>query len=87
LRRTDAAAALGLTETEIVELWKDQRELSVRDVRLLAALLGAPREDVAKHAGVSTPVPRDDDAGARLERIERELGEIKSLLMELKARR
>jgi transcriptional regulator with XRE-family HTH domain len=89
LRRADAAAALGLTEAEIAELWKDQRELGARDVRLLAALLGVTREEVAKRAGVSTPVPRDAEPGvdARLSRIEGDLAEIKSILIELRSRR
>lgn len=83
LTRADLARALGLGETEIGEIWKDQRELSARDVALIAALLNASAQDVAKHAGVSTPVPRSDahsDLAKRLERVERELEEIKALL-------
>jgi transcriptional regulator with XRE-family HTH domain len=89
LKRADAATALGLSDTEIAELWKDQRELSAHDVRLLAALLGAPREEVARRAGVSTPLPYDEDAGIgeRLARIEAELAEIKSQLATLRASR
>jgi transcriptional regulator with XRE-family HTH domain len=89
LKRRDVATALGLSEAQIGELWKDQRELSVQDVRLLAALLGASSEEIAGHAGISTPTPRDGggDIGARLARIETELAEIKSLLLELRARR
>jgi len=84
LTRADLARALGLDESEIAEVWKDQRELSARDVALMAALLNVSPEDVAKHAGVSTPVPRDDGfsgIAARLERVERLLQDIKSLLM------
>jgi transcriptional regulator with XRE-family HTH domain len=89
LKRADVAAALGLGEIEIAELWKDQRELSTRDVRLLATLLAATREEVAERAGVSTPAPRNADIGIgeRLARIEAELTEIKSQLAELKAQR
>lgn len=88
LKHADAAAALGLSETEIAELWKDQRELTAHNVRLLAALLGAPREEVAKRAGISTPLPGDAgvDLNERLARIEVELAEIKSLLIELRTR-
>jgi transcriptional regulator with XRE-family HTH domain len=88
LKRADAAAALGLSETEIAELWKDQRELSAQDVRLLAGLLGATGEEIAKRAGTSTPVPQDDDAGldAKLVRVENELREIKALLAKRGAR-
>lgn len=85
LKRGDAASALGLSESEIAELWKDQRELSAQDVRVLAALLGASPTDVATHAGVSTPVPRDDFV-ERLARIEAELSAIRAELRELKAK-
>jgi transcriptional regulator with XRE-family HTH domain len=90
LSRADLAAALGLNETQIAEVWKDQRELSARDVALIAALLNVPAEDVAKHAGVSTPVPKGDalaDIAKRLERVERMLEDIKSLLKNALARR
>lgn len=85
LTRRDLAAALGLTEIEIGELWKDQREVTPDNVRVIAALLGVSREDVAKHAGVSTRVPQD--TADRLTRIETELKEIKALLEELRVRR
>lgn len=87
LTRAEAGTALGLTEAEIAEMWKDQRELSTRDVRVLAGLLGSSGEEVARRAGVSTPVPHGGDTGVQLDRIERELAEIKSLLLELRARK
>ena len=38
-------------------------------------------KEIAKRAGVSTPVPRDDDGiETRLARVEAELAEIKALL-------
>jgi transcriptional regulator with XRE-family HTH domain len=85
LKKSDVATALGLTETEINELWKDQRELKANDVRLLAALLGVTPAEIATRAGISTPVPKDApfDPGAldaRLARIEAELAEIKALI-------
>jgi transcriptional regulator with XRE-family HTH domain len=87
LTRGDLASALGIGKAEIAEIWKDQRELSENDVRVLAGLLGVSRENVVKHAGISTPLPRDDaaDEGDRLARIEAELSEIKSILLELKS--
>jgi transcriptional regulator with XRE-family HTH domain len=86
LTRNDLAAALGLDEREIGELWKDQREITADNVRIIAALLGVSPHDVANRAGVSTPIPQDnrDD---RLARIEMELREIKVLLVDLRARR
>jgi transcriptional regulator with XRE-family HTH domain len=92
LTRADAAAALGLSAEQISDLWKDQREVSAGDVRILAALLAASPVEVASRAGVSTPVPKDVPADAlgefaeRLARVERALAEIKALLLELRAR-
>jgi hypothetical protein len=85
LKKADVATALGLTEAQLHELWKDQRELKANDVRVLAALLGATPAEIASRAGISTPVPKDapfDPAAldARLARIEAELAEIKALI-------
>jgi transcriptional regulator with XRE-family HTH domain len=84
LSRGDVARALGLSDSEIAEVWKDQRELSTRDVAMLAALLAATPHDIAHHAGVSTPVPKPSiaitDLAARLERVEAELLAIKETL-------
>ena len=94
--RSDLAAALGLSERDLADVWKDQRELSARDVAAIAAFLGAPPEEVADRAGISTPVPKVAPAdaaqtasaiaelGERLARIERTLGEIKALLLDLR---
>jgi len=99
LGRADLARALGLSEQEIGELWKDQRELSARNVAVIAALLGAPAAEVADRAGVSTPVPRalsaDPAALAetlaafdeRLARLERTLDDVKALLLDLRRTR
>lgn len=99
LARSDLARALGLSDDEISEVWKDQRELSARDVSRMATLLHVPAAEVATHAGVSTPTPRavaGDPAalgevlaefGARLERVERGLAEIKALLLDLRRTR
>ena len=92
LARADAAAALGLDAEQISDLWKDQREVSAGDVRILAALLAAAPAEVASRAGVSTPVPRDVPRDAlgefaeRLARVEHTLAEIKALLLELRER-
>ncbi len=85
LSRGDLARALGVSEKELADIWKDQRELSARDVALMAALLNATPQEIAHHAGVSTPVPSANPSLANMEtrllRVERELLEIKSLLM------
>jgi hypothetical protein len=84
LSRSDAARALGLSDSEVAEVWKDQRELSARDVATLAALLAASPQDVAHHAGVSTPIPKTSmsivELARRLERVEAELAAIREKL-------
>jgi transcriptional regulator with XRE-family HTH domain len=85
LSRSDLGKSLGLSEQQIVELWKDQRELTAREVRIIAALLGAPPAEIAQRAGISTPVPKDDDNVPssileRLDRIDKTLAELKGLV-------
>jgi len=86
LSHADIGRALGLSSNDIGEVWKDQRELSARDVAILAALLAVTPQEIAHHAGISTPVPKADGApslaelAARLERVETLLVEIKTML-------
>jgi transcriptional regulator with XRE-family HTH domain len=88
LARATVATALGLSDEDIAEIWKDQRELKARDVAILANLLAATPAEIAHHAGVSTPVPRasaDPSLQAieeRLARIEEKLDELTALLRE-----
>jgi len=86
LTRADAARALGLNDTQLGELWKDQRELRAQDVRILAALLAVAPEEVATRAGVSTPIPRPGgrDLETRVTRVEMELAAMRSELNSLK---
>jgi hypothetical protein len=92
LDRAAIAAALGLNAEQVAEVWKDQRELSAGDVRMLSMLLSVSPEEVASRAGVSTPVPKDAppqdlaEIGERLVRVERVLAEIKVLILDLRAR-
>lgn len=88
LSRSDVATALGLSSSQIEDLWKDQRELSAQDVRILAALIGAPPAEVAARAGISTPVPREQESDTaalakRMERMEKVLVEIRDLVRKL----
>lgn len=76
LRREDLGAMLGLDAVAIAEIWKDQRELKAADVALIAALLNVSPHEVAKRAGISTPVPAPAGIEARLTAIEGKLDEI-----------
>src|SRR5580692_313474 len=79
LTREAVAAALGFNADQLAEVWRDQRELRAEHVRVLAALLGVPTEEIASRAGVSTPGPRED-VETRLARVEAEIAAIKALL-------
>ena len=80
LARVDLGRALGLGEEQLAEVFKDQRELSAGNVRLIAALLGVDAKEIASRAGVSTPVPQEMSVEQRLAHLEAEVDEIKSML-------
>src|SRR5208282_1215293 len=84
LARATLATALGVSERELAEIWKDQRELTARDVAIFASLLDVPAQDVALHAGISTPVPRAEptlsEIAERLARIEEALAQLTALV-------
>lgn len=84
LTRAPVAAALGFTEEELAEVWKDQRELRAAQVTILAGLLGVTPEEVASRAGVSTPVPKAEptlsELATRLARLEAEVVALKARL-------
>lgn len=57
------AQALGLSEEELAEMWKDQREITDGQIGTMALLLGVPEAEVKKRGGLQgTP-----EAKARLE--------------------
>lgn len=66
LSRQDFGRVLGLGAEEVEALWKDQREITAREVALMAALLAVPPAEIAQRAGVSTPVPSEPGAAAPL---------------------
>lgn len=72
LPRAAMAAVAGLSEDELAEVFKDQRELSAGHVSAFAELLGVSAAEVADRAGVSTPKPSARSAtDARLAALER----------------
>ena len=80
------AAAAGMSEAELVLVFKDQRELSAEEVGIFADLLGVPPTQVAHHAGVSTPVPGQDDLPGRLLALERKVAVLEAEIARLKGR-
>jgi hypothetical protein len=86
--RADVARLLALTPLQVDELWKDQRELSARDVALLGRFLNHPARVIAERAGVSTPVPEEHPSAETTiielqERVERLEGQVRFLLAEI----
>lgn len=76
LDRATLAAVAGWTADQLAAVYKDQREISPREVQTIAAFLNQPPEEIARRCGVSTrAVPREDIA-ARLDAIEARLSRI-----------
>ncbi|MBR7621674.1 helix-turn-helix domain-containing protein [Phenylobacterium sp. 20VBR1] len=83
LSRRVMAAAAGMSEADLTLVFKDQRELSEAEVAAFAELLGTVPAEIAKQAGVSTPVP---GAGpdARISALERRVAALEAELARLK---
>ena len=87
LSRDVLAAAAGLSAADLALVFKDQREISAREVAIFAELLGVPAAEVAERAGVSTPVPgAAGDAAARIEALERRVAALEAEVARLKGR-
>src|SRR5215469_12766659 len=87
LSRAVMAAAAELSAADLALAFKDQREISAREVAVFAELLGVTPAEVARHAGVSTPTPDDAvDPAARLEALERRVAALEADVARLKGR-
>lgn len=96
LNRLALAAILGISSADIEAMWKDQREISLREVTLLAEMLGVTPEQIAERGGVATPLPKTetdldqvvarlDLMDARLQRLERGQADLLALLHALRS--
>lgn len=94
LNRLALAAILGISSAEIEAMWKDQREISAREVTLLAEMLGVTPAQISEHGGAATPIPKTqadmdqvvarlDLLDARLQRLERGQADMLALLQTL----
>lgn len=83
LSRRVLAAAAGMSEADLALAYKDQRELSADEVDVFAEVLGVAAADVAKNAGVSTPMP---GAGpeARIAALERRVSVLEAEIARLR---
>lgn len=82
LERAVLAAGSGMSEADLILVFKDQRELSLPEVTAFAELLGVTPQEVAHHAGVSTPVPVEDVAG-RIAALEKRVAALEARLEHL----
>ncbi len=87
LNKAALAGLLRISMVEVDAMWKDQREISAREVSLLAELLGVSVAVIAERGGAATPNPDDasdlnrvlarlDAMDARVQRLEHGLAEI-----------
>lgn len=67
LTRSVLAAVAGMSESELTLAFKDQRELSMREINAFAELLGVSPAEAASRAGVRPASVGDRDRIAALE--------------------
>jgi transcriptional regulator with XRE-family HTH domain len=84
LSREVMAAAAGLSAADLALTFKDQREISAGEVAVFAELLGVEASEVARHAGISTPVPRQDAADGRVAALERRVAALEAEVARLR---
>ena len=80
LTREILAAACGLSEADMALVFKDQRELTAREVAVLAEMLGAGPAEIAEHAGVATPGRRPDPLKTRLRALEARVAALEAMM-------
>lgn len=86
LSRAVLAAAAGMSPADVDLVFKDQRELSAREVAVFAELLGETPATVADRAGISTPIPQSETRRSeeRLAELERRVAELEAQVARLR---
>ncbi len=85
LSRAVMATVAGLSEDELAEVFKDQRELSAGQVAAFAELLGVTAAEVAHRAGISTPTPgQPSPTEARIAALERRVAALEAEVARLR---
>ena len=87
LSREAMASTAGIGAAELALIFKDQREISAREVAVFAELLGVEAAEVASRAGISTPVPGGAGAAdARIAALERRVAALEAEVARLRPR-
>lgn len=84
LTRRVLAAAAGMSEADLALAYKDQRELSADEVGIFAEILGVSPAEIARQAGISTPVPGAGPEG-RIAALEKRVAALEAEIARLKA--
>ncbi|MDP1630917.1 MAG: DNA-binding protein [Caulobacter sp.] len=82
LSRAGFAAAAGVSDADLALIWKDQRELSAREVAAFAELLGVTGAEIAHRAGIATPTPGADPL-SRIAALERRVAALEAEIARL----
>lgn len=86
LDRADLAVVAEMDDAELALVFKDQMELSAGQVAAFAELLGVSTAEIARHAGVSTPVPSASKQEDRIVAMERRIARLEAEIARLKDR-
>ena len=84
LNRADLAVVAEMDDAELALAFKDQMELSAGQVAAFAELLGVSAAEIARHAGVSTPVPSRTTQEDRIVAMERRIAALEAEMARLK---
>lgn len=86
LQREDMARTTGWTPEELAWVFKDQKEVSAREVEVLSALLHASPGEIANRCGISTPVTEQPlSAAAQIEHLQKRVVALEAHVAALEA--
>ena len=86
LEKEDMARAMGWTLEELAWAFKDQKEVSAREVEALSALLHASTGEIANRCGISTPVAAQPlSASAQIDHLQKRVAALEAHVASLEA--
>ncbi len=86
LQKEDMARATGWTPEELALVFKDQKEVSAREVEVLSALLHASPGEIANRCGISTPAAAQPlSAAAQIDHLQKRVAALEAHVAALEA--